>query len=295
MTCEADHLSAASKDTKEEYSCAGSGQDWPFICPDPGWPAAKSVPCSISKDWVGVAVDVDYKLFEQLQKKDRVCTYVHGLISGVSAIYNRAGVDLKLSALHIWEKPYAPQVKCYGSTSHDHETSKNCMIQEFQHYWDEMGRDDFPGDITHILSGYTDLGGGLGYTNTLCDPHRSWGLSGLIPYAGDCLVGPPFPVGYVWAFEVVAHELAHNFGSYHTQCYDPPIDRCACCHDCKGVACKPGALVYTHGTILSYCHMTGAGKSLRFAKRVQKLLQRRVKEWRDAQDASCHDGQTGPP
>ena len=248
--------------------------------------------------WVS-RLDVDYELFGKLQDTHRVCAYVHGLMSGVSARFEGA-VPLKLSALHIWKKPYEPQQKCWDE---EQEESWKCMLERLREYWIEKGRDDFPGDITHILSGYKDLGGGRsylqGYFQTLCDPDRSYGLSSLISTDwGPNLVGPPFPIGYVWAFAVVTHALGHRIGSPHTQCYDPPIDRCACCSECKGrleSQCDKCKLVYTHGTVMSDCYRHGGGSSLRFDENVKKLLQKRVEEWREAQSADCHDRDIGGP
>ena len=41
-------------------------------------------------------------------------------------------------------------------------------------------------------------------------------------YGGFDLASP----SNIWDVMVLTHELGHNFGSPHTHCYSPPIDRC---------------------------------------------------------------------
>src|SRR5207253_8420266 len=53
------------------------------------------------------------------------------------------------------------------------------------------------------------------------------------------------------------HELGHNFGTPHTHCYSPPLDKCF-----SGEAgCYSGPVVASRGTIMSYCHLLAGGLS----------------------------------
>jgi hypothetical protein len=71
---------------------------------------------------------------------------------------------------------------------------------------------------------------------------------------------------------LVAHELGHNFGSHHTHCYSPPIDECYAgeggCY--VGETSCPGG---GPGTLMSYCHVKGCGKTHDFHPRVISHLE----------------------
>jgi hypothetical protein len=57
------------------------------------------------------------------------------------------------------------------------------------------------------------------------------------------------------------HEIGHNFGSDHTQCYSPPVDECFICNSDPSVlgTCPPLAIENQRAaTIMSYCHNCGA-------------------------------------
>jgi hypothetical protein len=105
-------------------------------------------------------------------------------------------------------------------------------------------------DLAHFFSGDA-LGGGVAYINALCRTDIgfavSGSLSGSINWAG--WTGTPQP--FTWDFVVVAHELGHNFGSYHTHDYCPPLDHCH--SNCDGTTgCE-------RGTLMSYCHAACSG------------------------------------
>jgi hypothetical protein len=80
------------------------------------------------------------------------------------------------------------------------------------------------------------------------------------------------------AAKFVGHELGHNFGSPHTHCYDPPVDKC---WGGEGGRCYSGAVscpVTGKGTTMSYCHFgtqsggAGCGSTADFHPTVQALF-----------------------
>jgi hypothetical protein len=79
----------------------------------------------------------------------------------------------------------------------------------------------------------------------------------------------------------VGHELGHNFGSGHTHCYSPPVDKC---YNNEGTGCYAGAPecpASGKGTAMSYCHVSGehgagCGSNQEFHPTVQSRLESRL-------------------
>jgi hypothetical protein len=100
----------------------------------------------------------------------------------------------------------------------------------------------------HFLSGKS-VQGGVAYVDVLCNDSYSYGVSQVF---GDFDLSDPSDI---WDVVVFTHELGHNFGSRHTHCYAPPVDRCYAGES----GCYSGAVVNTRGTIMSYCHLLAGG------------------------------------
>jgi hypothetical protein len=114
-----------------------------------------------------------------------------------------------------------------------------------------------PRDLVHFISG-KPVQGGVAYVAALCS--RDYGFGASQVYGAFDLSNP----NTMWDVLVVTHELGHNFGSPHTHCYDPPVDRCYAAEP----GCYDGAVVPSQGTIMSYCHLLRgvAGVDLAFGK-----------------------------
>jgi cysteine-rich repeat protein len=98
----------------------------------------------------------------------------------------------------------------------------------------------------HFISG-KDVQGGVAYVGAICN--RSYGF-GVSQVNGTFNLADP---STVWDVLVFTHEVGHNFGSPHTHCYNPPIDRCYTVEP----NCYNGPVVTSRGTIMSYCHLLG--------------------------------------
>lgn len=130
----------------------------------------------------------------------------------------------------------------------------------FQDWWLANNNDNGI-NIVHLFSGRRDLSyGGVAFVNGFCgNPAFSIGgyLNGLFP---DPLGAPDLRN---WDVIVVAHEMGHNMGTFHTHDgYTPTIDDC-------------GNGVPSRGGIMSYCH-THPGYTrnidLDFHRRIQNVI-----------------------
>jgi hypothetical protein len=94
----------------------------------------------------------------------------------------------------------------------------------------------------------------VAWLDVLCDPEYGFSVSGNLSGA------TPFPieVGPLnWDFDVVAHEIGHNFNALHTHDYCPPLDECA--PDGYFGSCQTAQDCTDQGTIMSYCHLCPGG------------------------------------
>ncbi|GEM_PF-2914805 len=199
-----------------------------------------------------IMVDVDYGLYSRTFGKDmtRITTYVANLYGTVSAIYQRdVNVQLRITHLTIWTRPdpFA------GIDAVD-------QLIRYRQYMSQT-RKQITRDVAQLLDDqWPD--GGAAYEATLCNSTYGYSVCNL---KGNV----HFPVqDFVEDVYLVAHELGHNFGSPHTHCYSPPIDRCYG----QEPFCYNGPSIPTTGTIMSFCHLTPAGATLNFHPRVIALI-----------------------
>lgn len=201
------------------------------------------------------AVDCDWEFYSGEMGSDLAAAtdYVTTLIATVSLIYQKElNVQIRLAYLNIWTTSADP----YSATT------TTDALPEFRSWWN-ANRTGVSRDIAHLISG-KGLGGGIAYINTLCSTSNSYSVSavnGIYSYPTNSTT---------WDVEVIAHEMGHNFGAYHTQScywqshgYVPPgalLDSCVAAEG-SCYSGPTGIVPPDKGTIMSYCHLVGAGIS----------------------------------
>lgn len=181
---------------------------------------------------VRIAFETDHELFQLLGSDAAVRGYVDELVGHASDLFCQQ-VDVRLEVASVTVYP----------TSSDPWTGTDTLSR----FYEFAGNGPLPDgvDLSHFLSG-AHLGGGVAYVAVLCNPW--WGAALSANLTGN-------PVPGTWDFFVFAHELGHNFGSFHTHEYCPPLDRCGVA---TGLGCSP-VKVCTRGTLMSYCHTCPGG------------------------------------
>jgi hypothetical protein len=174
--------------------------------------------------------------------------YIVQVIGAISDIYIRdVGCKMIISFLRTWpdgNEPFSAD-NIYGFTD----------------YW-QSDENPEPYDIIHLLSARRDLSyGGVGWVGGTCDPLGTYSISGYLN--GSYPTPVDLPNNGNWDIIVTAHEMGHNFGTYHTHDgFTPPIDNC-------------GNGEPSRGTIMSYCHVYmgyTANIDLRFHRLVQNVM-----------------------
>ena len=193
-------------------------------------------------------VETDYPYFQVFNDVGAAQTYLVSLLGAVSARYReQVGVILTFPYLGLHSN---------SNDGWDSESQGSYdQLLEFQDKWGESFQNAAPahGDLYHFISG-ANLGGGIAWLPALCNQDYGFAVSGNI--GGNT----PFPIAVGplnWDFIVVAHETGHNFNAPHTHDYCPPLDQCAPAGYFG--ACQTQEVCTTEGTIMSYCHICGAG------------------------------------
>lgn len=212
---------------------------------------------------VPIAIDADQEFVNLFGGNVSAAeSYIVQLIAAVSEIYQRdLGAKLKLSFVRTWPNGGEP----FGAND----------ISSFSGFWfadPDAGRYR----VHQLLSGRRDLGyGGIGYVNDPCWD-LGYSIAGLL--LGSFTAPPPMSDLGNWDLYVCAHEMGHNFGTYHTHDgYAPPIDTCPSGN-------------FARGTIMSYCHTLAGGLlnlDLRFHRRVIAALEARIQQ--DCLAPDCND------
>ncbi len=230
--------------------------DWCHALPNPNHPItlpiARPASTSIASTTVvpiysariGIETDTQYyNLFNDLAAAQ---SYLAQLLGAVSYRYReQVGVILTYPyiGLHTGPDQWVSQENGSGAGG---------LLGEFQAAW-SGGHAPVAANDYCFVSG-AGLGGGVAWLPGLCDPTYGFAVCGNI--GGNT----PFPVSVGalnWDFIVVAHELGHNFGAPHTHDYCPPADQCAPAGYFG--QCQTQQVCTTQGSIMSYCHLCGAG------------------------------------
>ena len=193
-----------------------------------------------------VAIDTDQELRAKFASDSAALGYLAALAAAATSIYERdLAVRLRFSYLRLWgAAPPDPWTA----------TDPSGTLGELRTYWNNpannMDTIAGPRTVVHFVSGKS-VQGGIAYLDVLCDSSYGYGVSQV--YGSFDLSQP----SQIWDALVVTHELGHNFGTPHTHCYSPPLDRCFS----GEVGCYTGPVVASRGTIMSYCHLLAGGLS----------------------------------
>lgn len=215
---------------------------------------------------VKMAIESDYETFVRFGSVEGATSYLLSLMAGVSAIYTRdLNVKLLVVYTRVWDTPDDPYS---GESALD-------FLDQFVKYWNK-NMQHVRRDLAHYITTRSGRLGGVAWVDKLCSS-----LSNGLGYAFSNTNGHVewLPV-YSWDADVTAHETGHNFGSPHTHdCnWIPRIDTCVVTEENELCSEEPRP---RRGTIMSYCHLTHAGKTLAFHPQPVALMRKR------AEQASC--------
>jgi hypothetical protein len=210
-----------------------------------------------------LAIETNHELWLQFGADEPTIDFVTTLVAQANVAFERdLNVHLRISYLRLWQTPADPWTGADSTTE----------LTEVRSYWrnpaNGMEAIAGPRDVVHLISGRGFSGNiaGRAFLNTVCNPSYGFGYTRT--------AGRSSPADSVHTF---THELGHSFGSPHSHCYVPPLDRC---YGDEG-GCYDGPNVPSVGSVMSYCHSFGNGRTLEFHPVTAALIRSQIA------DATC--------
>ncbi|MBI5403178.1 MAG: T9SS type A sorting domain-containing protein [Ignavibacteriae bacterium] len=188
----------------------------------------------------------DYQMYLDKGGVSNVSNYITSLFNEVAAIYQNEFLPVQISTISVYNTP-------------DPYRNLNSSDDILFAFGDNI-KDNFNGDLAHLLSTRNENFGGISWINSLCSSYDPTSHFGRFSFSGIDNTFSPFPT-YSWTVTVVTHEMGHSFGSMHTHaCWWPitssRIGQIDSCYTSEG-GCVSGTFQNDNGTIMSYCHLNG--------------------------------------
>ncbi|MBK8550029.1 MAG: T9SS type A sorting domain-containing protein [Ignavibacteria bacterium] len=199
---------------------------------------------------VKVYFEADYAMYLAAESNVEVLVnFITGMFNQVMTIYENESIPFVISGIGYWsgQDPYAGLDDSY------------LILTRFG----GNNRDDFEGNIAHLLS-TRDAGlGGIAWIRVLCYEFNQADSSGRFAFSNIDPNFENYPT-YSWTVNVVAHEMGHSLGSRHTHACVWPV--CGIIRAIDSCYYSEGGCFANHqisprvGTIMSYCHLWTAAQ-----------------------------------
>jgi hypothetical protein len=199
-----------------------------------------------TQDSVRIYFVTDYDMFQRWGTNG-IVTFVTGMFNVVSLIYRNESIPLAL----------APTLGYYSQPDPYYSMTNSVDVL---YAFGNNTRDNFNGDLAHLLSTRDAGMGGIAWINILCQSFNPNDTSGRFAFSNIDPIYNQLPT-YSWTINVVAHEMGHNFASRHTHACVWPIafgvyGAIDSCYYAEG-GCFYQLRPNYNGTIMSYCHLNG--------------------------------------
>ncbi|MEO6191278.1 MAG: M12 family metallo-peptidase, partial [Saprospiraceae bacterium] len=194
---------------------------------------------------IKVFLECTNRLYTDKGSTGAVQAYMTGVFNVVKALYANEQVNLEISEIMVWTTadPYL-------------KTTLPDIIYDYAN----RRKNNFNGTLAQLVTTFPiQQQGGIAFVDGMC---KTWdGQTGPLSFAYVYNQFSTLPT-YSWSVEVMAHEMGHNFGSWHTHsCVWGPsknaqIDNC---QPADVGSCNNGVTPVGGGTVMSYCHLTSVG------------------------------------
>lgn len=194
---------------------------------------------------VKVYFEADHQMYlDAGSDVDVLVNFITGMFNQVMTIYENESIPFVISGIGYWsgQDPYANSDDSYN------------ILTRFGGY----NRDDFEGNIAHLLSTRNAGLGGIAWIRVLCYEFNPADSSGRFAFSNIDPNYENYPT-YSWTVNVVAHEMGHSLGSRHTHACVWPVGGIIraidSCYYSEGGCFANSQIRPRVGTIMSYCHL----------------------------------------
>lgn len=187
----------------------------------------------------------DYKMYQDNgSNQNQTSQFVTGAFLHVKTLYTNEQIPVEISQIGVYT----------GTDPYANLTSSTAILEAFG----TQTKNDFEGDLAHLLSTRQAGFGGIAWIDVLCQSYEPTSQSGRYAFSNIDNEYLPYPV-YSWTVMVITHETGHNIGSMHTHaCVWPTVSgQIDSCYASEG-GCVNGTRTNNNGTVMSYCHLNGA-------------------------------------
>jgi hypothetical protein len=186
---------------------------------------------------VEIALETDYDLYANFNDPASVMDYIVEVMARTNGMFmEEASVRFEIVFVRLFDNP----------ANEPGFMNNSDPLAGYVSFWNANMK-GVARDTGAFLSGRRDLPyGGVAYIGAVCTD-SAYCVCGYLKGFHD----PDYPSWGDYDTTVVAHELGHNFNSYHTPDYCPPIDRCF-----------PLPAQWQRGSMMSYCSQTVSGGDL---------------------------------
>lgn len=197
---------------------------------------------------VDVYFVADYQMYIDFNNNiSNVTNYITAVFNEVATIYQNEFLPVQISSVSVYTTP-DPYRNLHNPFN---------ILTLFG----ENTKDNFTGDLAHLLTTRDENFGGISWVNSLCASYNPYDHSGRFSFSGIETSYNPFPT-YSWTVSVIAHEMGHSFGSQHTHACVWPITQYTIgqidsCYS-SSESCTSVTRANSNGTLMSYCHLNGA-------------------------------------
>ncbi|MBK8981752.1 MAG: T9SS type A sorting domain-containing protein [Ignavibacteria bacterium] len=193
---------------------------------------------------IKVYFEADFKMYQDNgNNTQNVGNFITAMFNNVKTIYQNEQIPFVVSSVGVW-------------TANDPYSGLNDSYIVLLRFGGNT-RDNFQGNIAHLLSTRTANLGGIAWIRVMCSNYSAQDSAGRFAFSNMENNYQGYPT-FSWTVQVITHEMGHSIGSRHTHsCVWPVgggVNRAIdSCYNAEGncfTQLRPRV-----GTIMSYCHL----------------------------------------